>query len=55
MTQFDIRCEVEARLNAAREQMREAEIAGVNSPGFNQWLGSYDALGELLEWLDDNE
>ena len=53
MDAFDIRCELEARIKAAEDDMREARLAGVNSPAFNQELGRRDALWELLEWIDD--
>ena len=54
MTLDDLITEIKDRFERAKEDMRESQKAGgTSSPGFNQDLGHHDALGELLEWIED--
>lgn len=50
----DIKLEIKKRINQSRKHMKDAkQFGGVDSPGFNQAMGSHDVLFYLLEWIED--
>jgi hypothetical protein len=53
MTKEDLIAEIRDRLERAREDMKES-AGDIRTPGFNQDLGYYDALGELIEWIEES-
>lgn len=48
MNEQDIIDLLKDKIEQAKKDLRESKSAGVNSPGFNQDLGAYDALVSLL-------
>jgi formylglycine-generating enzyme required for sulfatase activity len=49
MTKEDLITEIRARAERAREELPKKTISGQERE-----YGYYDALGELLEWIDSN-
>jgi len=47
----DILAHIEGRLCDLKDQLKEAERFGVNTPGFNQTLGAIDELSLLVEHI----
>jgi hypothetical protein len=54
MTKEQIIQELNQRLELAKENLEHSN-SDIRTPGFNQNLGYHDALGELLEWINENE
>lgn len=45
--------ELRNRRNRAKEDLEESRKFDHFTPGFNQDLGAYDALEDLLKWIED--
>lgn len=45
---------IESDIEREQLSMNDARKAGMNSPGFNQPLGAFDALLCLLDWVKEN-
>lgn len=54
MTKEEIITELKTRFEIAKTDLRETED-DVRTPAFNQNLGYHDALGEFLEWIEEND
>jgi hypothetical protein len=53
MTLDELITEISERFERAKEDLTLTS-SDIRTPGFNQNLGRHDALGELLEWIEDN-
>lgn len=53
LTKEEIIQEIKSRKERSRKDLEESKH-DIRTPGFNQDLGHHDALGELLEWIEDN-
>jgi len=54
MTKNEIIKELKQRSQRAKEDLEKSKF-DIHTPGFNQNLGRHDALGEFLEWIEDND
>ncbi len=45
--------ELHHRRDRAKADLDESREFGINTPGFNQDLGTYDTLEDLLSWIED--
>ena len=54
MTKEEIIQEIQERFEKSKENLKQTNN-DIRTPGFNQYLGAHDALGELLEWINEND
>lgn len=54
MTKQELIQEIQNRFEIEKQNVKDTN-SDIRTPGFNQNLGAHDALGELLEWINEND